>query len=502
MEKPLDILKKSIEILKTYPLCDYCLGRQFASIGSGLTNLERGRAIKTMLFMDACAQLREETGDAEILKILAASGFRAAAKSLENLGLEAPEAKSCYICNGVLNRRRFNEIAERISEELKEYEFKNFVVGARIPPDVREREDLIRSEFEIDTGEDIKGDVTREVGRILLRRFDAVVEYHNPEIVVLVDIFSNDYLIQVNPLFIKGFYKKLVRDLPQTPWYCRYCWGRGCEYCNYTGREYPESISELIGNPALEFFEALDYKFHGAGREDVDATVVGTGRPFVLELKHPRRRYLDLRELERLINERAEGKVEVSGLEYSSRRELRLLKSLSPMASKTYEAIVEFDGDVDEESLREVEERLRLLPREDTWTIMVIQVDQLGKFKRIAGGEEGRKSALCMVADVTCKVLEEFHRDRDYFVGSHDNTIFIVTDLSDVGEIASQIRKRFRANRATLYGLGHKTKDGELIDRVVKIDVRIGTLTRAEVDQDCNVPDIKQAIAGLLPRLE
>ena len=359
MEKPLDILRKSIEILKTYPLCDYCLGRQFASIGSGLTNLERGRAIKTMLFMDACTRLREEAGDAEILKILAASGFRAAAKSLENLGLEAPEAKSCYICNGVLNRRRFNEIAERIYEELKEYEFKNFVVGARIPPDVREREDLIRSEFEIDTGEDIKNDVTREVGRILLRRFDAVVEYHNPEIVVLVDIFSNDYLIQVNPLFIKGFYRKLVRDLPQTPWYCRYCWGRGCEYCNYTGREYPESISELIGNPALELFEALDYKFHGAGREDVDATVVGTGRPFVLELKHPRRRYLDLRELERLINERAEGKVEVSGLEYSSRRELRLLKSLSPMASKTYEAIVEFDGEVDEESLREVEERFK-----------------------------------------------------------------------------------------------------------------------------------------------
>lgn len=359
MEKPLDILRKSIEILKTYPLCDYCLGRQFASIGSGLTNLERGRAIKTMLFMDACAQLREEAGDAEVLKILAASGFRAAAKSLENLGLEAPEAKPCYICNGVLNRRRFNEIAERIYEELKEYEFKNFVVGARIPPDVREREDLIRSEFEIDTGEDIKNDVTREIGRILLRRFDAVVEYHNPEIVVLVDIFSNDYLIQVNPLFIKGFYRKLVRNLPQTPWYCRYCWGRGCEYCNYTGREYPESISELIGNPALEFFEALDYKFHGAGREDVDATVVGTGRPFVLELKHPRRRYLDLRELERLINERAEGKVEVSGLEYSSRRELRLLKSLSPMASKTYEAIVEFDGDVDEESLRRVEEKFK-----------------------------------------------------------------------------------------------------------------------------------------------
>ena len=359
MEKLLNILKKSIEILKTYPLCDYCLGRQFASIGSGLTNLERGRAIKTMLFMNACAQLGDGSGDAEILKILAVTGFRAAAKSLESMGLETPEIKSCYICNGVLNRKRFNEIAERISEELGEYEFKNFVVGARIPPDVREREDLIRSEFEIDTGEDIKGDVTREIGRILLRKFDAAVEYHNPEIVVLVDIFSNDYLIQVNPLFIKGFYRKLVRNLPQTPWYCRYCWGKGCEYCNYTGREYPESVSEFIGNPAIEFFEALDYKFHGAGREDVDATVIGAGRPFVLELKHPRKRYLDLKELEKLINEKAEGKVEVSGLEYSSRKELRLLKSLSPMASKTYEAIVEFDGEVDEESLKEVEEKFK-----------------------------------------------------------------------------------------------------------------------------------------------
>ena len=118
MEKPLDILRKSIEILKTYPLCDYCLGRQFASIGSGLTNLERGRAIKTMLFMNACAQLREGSEDLEVLKILAATGFRAAAKSLEDLGLEVPEVKSCYICNGVLNRRRFNEIAERIYEAV------------------------------------------------------------------------------------------------------------------------------------------------------------------------------------------------------------------------------------------------------------------------------------------------------------------------------------------------------------------------------------------------
>ncbi|RLG11168.1 MAG: tRNA pseudouridine(54/55) synthase Pus10, partial [Thaumarchaeota archaeon] len=83
------------------------------------------------------------------------------------------------------------------------------------------------------------------------------------------------------------------------------------------------------------------------------------GRPFILELKHPRKRFVDLSALEKAINENGRGRVEVSGLEYSSRRELRLLKELSPIASKTYEAVVEFDGEISEDDLRRVEEKFR-----------------------------------------------------------------------------------------------------------------------------------------------
>ncbi len=360
METADKVLSKALKILEKYPLCDYCLGRQFAALGYGVSNAERGRAIKTMLLIEGhrlSGEGREE--GVEILSHLAASGFKPAATLMKKLGAQPPEEKPCYICEGILNKKRFQEISGKIIEELRSYEFRNLVVGARVPTEVREREDSLRSEFEIDTGEDIKGDITREIGKILQREFKAEIEYHNPEIVVLVDLFSQEYLIQVNPLFIKGFYRKLVKNIPQTPWYCRYCWGRGCEHCNYTGREYPESVSEFIGNPAIELFEALDYKFHGAGREDVDARVAGTGRPFILELKHPRKRFIDLSVLEERINREAAGKVEVSGLAYSSRRELRILKSLSPIASKTYEAVVEFDGEVDEERLRMVEERFR-----------------------------------------------------------------------------------------------------------------------------------------------
>ena len=358
-EKIAEILDKAAEILLAHPLCDYCLGRQFSALCYGAGNDEKGRAIKLLLTMRAVLKHKEEGEVDEVLKKIALTGFRPAIKTLQALGSEVPEPVECYICGGALNKTRFREIAEKAIEELKEYEFRNFLVGARVPADVREREDELRASFGIDTGEDIKSDITREIGRIIQRRFNVPVEYSSPEIVVLVDVFSGEYELQVNPLFIKGFYKKLAKNIPQTPWYCRYCWGRGCEKCNYTGKEYPDSVSELIGEPALKIFEALSYKFHGAGREDVDARMIGTGRPFILELKHPRKRFVDLSILEKAVNEHAAGKVEISGLSYSNRRELRLLKSLSPIASKTYEAVVEFDGEVNEEDLKTVEEKFR-----------------------------------------------------------------------------------------------------------------------------------------------
>ncbi len=358
-EKLIEILNTAKKLLLAHPLCDYCLGRQFSSLCYGAGNDEKGRALKLILTMWSFIWHKESGEIPEILIRLASTGFKPAIKTLQALTEEIPEQSSCYICGGALTKRKIGEIVKSVAEELREYEFRNFLVGTRVPADVREREDELRAVFSIDTGEDIKEDITRTIGAMLQRRFKVPVEYQNPDIVILADIFSETYELQVNPLFIKGFYRKLQKNMPQTPWYCRYCWGRGCEKCNYTGREYPESVSELIGEPALKVFEALSYKFHGAGREDVDAMVTGTGRPFILELKHPRKRFVDLSILEKAVNECARGKVEISSLEYSSRRELRILKNLSPIASKTYEAVVEFDGDVDEEALRRVEERFK-----------------------------------------------------------------------------------------------------------------------------------------------
>ncbi len=354
-----DILAKATELLLSYPLCDYCLGRQFARLGYGLTNKQRGEALKITITMLMHSWI-EEDKEVDKAKTIAENGALSNIKPIleKKLG-EKLTRKKCILCGDQLSEERFRELAERICSELKTYEFKSFLTGAVVPPVIREAEDRIRAELSIATGEDIKNDITRGVGKRIAELTGAKVEYLNPDITILVDYFNSTFQLQVNPVFIYGVYLKHRRNIPQTIWFCRRCWGRGCSSCNYTGREYETSVSELVGIPAMDYFEALDYKFHAAGREDVDALVEGTGRPFVLELKHPRKRFLDLRKLEEIINNRSAGAVEVKELRYSSRRELRELKAMSPLASKTYIAEVIFDNPVDLGKLAEVEERFR-----------------------------------------------------------------------------------------------------------------------------------------------
>ena len=47
----MDIMEKAVKILKQ-PVCDSCLGRQYAQLLSGYSNKERGRVIRTVVAMN------------------------------------------------------------------------------------------------------------------------------------------------------------------------------------------------------------------------------------------------------------------------------------------------------------------------------------------------------------------------------------------------------------------------------------------------------------------
>lgn len=73
-------------------------------------------------------------------------------------------------------------------------------------------------------------------------------------------------------VYMQGRYLKFQRGLSQTPWVL-------------DGERMGESsVEECIGDIALPFFRGSGYKFHTAGREDVDVRMLGNGRPFILEI--------------------------------------------------------------------------------------------------------------------------------------------------------------------------------------------------------------------------
>jgi len=120
---------------------------------------------------------------------------------------------------------------------------------------------------------------------------------------------------------------------------------------------YLESVEELIGYPALKMTQGQDIAFHGAGREDVDARMLGLGRPFVIEVKKPRKRFISLKNLEKAINKASEDKVEVSALFFADKDVVRKLKR-SEEAQKRYKVIVQLNKHVSTAQLTALEKTL------------------------------------------------------------------------------------------------------------------------------------------------
>lgn len=345
------ILESARKMITKYPLCDCCFGRQFGGLARGVTNRERGRAIKLVLAMEGHMESKKgDVGGEAILRALAVNGgFKPASNVLS--GTEP--GGECCICGGALEK--VAGYAEGAAKALEGYAFSNFLVGVRVSGEVAEKEDSLKTEFGIEFGESLKMESSREIGKALARIINKEVEFERPDVVVTVELPGPGFEVRSMPLFILGRYKKLVRGIPQSKWDCVHCGGKGCEICHGTGKIYPISVEEIITGPIIEATGGVGTKFHGAGREDVDAIMRGNGRPFVVEVKEAKSRSVDLAALEAAINANGGGKVEVVDLKFSDKKKVRTLKERAKVAEKTYRALVEVGCPVSDEALRKLE---------------------------------------------------------------------------------------------------------------------------------------------------
>jgi tRNA pseudouridine synthase 10 len=305
------------EATEGWNLCDHCLGRLVWKTETGMGNPARAQVVR------------------------------------EELSIEETRLADCYLCAGIF--RDADLFAEVTIEALENWEFDSYLVGTKVADDIELREEGIWEELDLEDTESVSSELNRLVGKQVGRHYsEATFDHEDPDAAAIVDTRFADVTVEAKPLFLFGRYRKLERGIPQTYWPCSECRGSGCEACDRTGKQYPTSVEELVAGPVVEAAEAEEQSFHGAGREDVDARMLGEGRPFVLELNQPRVRSVAASDLEKRMNDaaEAEGRVEVEGLRWTVRDEVAYLKEHS--GAKTYRAEVELGGGVPEERFKNV----------------------------------------------------------------------------------------------------------------------------------------------------
>ena len=296
-------------ILANYPLCNLCLGRQFPSV-KGDNNEVKGKMIRREV------EVKMNKG-------------------------------SCFICQGIM--QSLKDTSAKILERLRDYEFDDFLIGVKLSKDVIEREDDLRAKFKLRGGEAIKSEIKREIGKTVSSKTDKRVNFHNPDMTILLSLISGEIDLNPKPLFVYGRYLKMIRGLPQKRRKCRNCGGKGCYDCEYTGFLKKGSIEQILAQRLIEKFNSKGAKFTWIGGESSESLVLGNGRPFYAEIIEPKLRHID------------ESKIleEENGVILKEMMIIDEKPKKSPFFIVNVSAHVKFDEEVDEEKLNTLKEKLK-----------------------------------------------------------------------------------------------------------------------------------------------
>lgn len=324
----MNIVKQKAEILEELELCDHCLGRQFAKLGHGLENFERGAIVRKTDDLDEDSFVRE------------------------NIPENAEIGGTCEYCQEVFEK--MNHWVELVESSFDRYELSTFLIGIRPPEELVEKEEELWEKAGVEFTEPIKTELSRLIGKRIESNMNVTVNFERPDINAIIELDEDKDRVElvVNSLLVYGTYNKYSRELPQTEWHCRHCRGSGCDECNWTGKNYPTSVQEIIQEPFIRETKAIEAAFHGGGREDVDARCLGK-REFVIELKEPLNRDLDVEKLAEEVNE-SDSRIEIFDVRFAGHNEPAEIKEKH--ADKMYRAEIKLSEDVDKEELEKLKD--------------------------------------------------------------------------------------------------------------------------------------------------
>jgi len=248
------IIHQSKSILKECDLCDNCLGRFFINS----THLSSGKRLGN--------KIRNSINSRVVTK--------------------------CYICKNLLsNADLYVKMKQKASMG---YEFSTFTVGAILKQSIIERDDKLRSKFNLHGVDGIKTSVTRELGKKFVSKTKKRIDHLLADITFTINFKTERCNVKTKPIFLYGKYIKDKRGLPQKEESCQDCKGKGCIFCNNHGIVSFDSVEGKISKFLYEKFETEQVKFTWIGGEDKTSLVMGNGRPFFAKLLSPKKRNVRL----------------------------------------------------------------------------------------------------------------------------------------------------------------------------------------------------------------
>lgn len=146
------------------------------------------------------------------------------------------------------------------------------------------------------------------------------------------------------PIYIGGRYLKFSRKVSQSRWIID------------DERMGEASVEEIIGSNALLVCKGDNYKFHAAGREDIDVRMLGSGRPFLVEVSNARYvpSMIDVQLIAEKINNSDKKYLRVRNLKVVNSEAWTLMREGEAEKQKQYAALVWISRALTEEDLRNI----------------------------------------------------------------------------------------------------------------------------------------------------
>ncbi len=236
------------QILKKYELCENCLGRLFSKQLHLSSNKLLGK------------KLRKNTNSVQ----------------------------KCYICKNLFDN--LNHFLKLMLDASSNYSFSSFSVGAMIKPSVIDRDDYIRSKYKLKGIDSVKTDISKELRKLFSRKTKKTVDFLDPDVTFTINLKDESCQIRSKSISFSGRYIKTLRGISQKQKSCENCSGEGCRTCHFHGISEFDSIEGIISQFLFKKFGGSTAKFTWIGGEDKSSLVLGTGRPFFVKIKNPRKR--------------------------------------------------------------------------------------------------------------------------------------------------------------------------------------------------------------------